>query len=75
MKIRLKFEANKLNTKNSFSFNVTPNIWIMHRSTENQKAFALRHNKTSEAKVFYDYTSVFISWLIFSISLTVGKTK
>jgi len=73
MKVKLKFSKNSFGTKNDFSLKLLPTIWMIHRSTENQKKFAKNYNKKSEKKVMYDYTSFYLSWLVWHLSLTFGK--
>ena len=72
MKIRLKFK-NSFRTKNDFSLKIFPALWLIHKSTENQRKFAENHNKKSKSKVMYDYTSICLDWLFWGITFKFGK--
>lgn len=72
MKAKIRFNSNAFRSKNDFSLRVTPTLWIIHNSCDTRKKLAKRHNK-SKSKLMYNYTSIYLSWLIWSIVLTIGK--
>jgi hypothetical protein len=73
MNIKLNFKKSTFRNKNDFSLKILPTIWMIHNSTERQKEFAINHNKKTERKIMYDYTSIYFSWIIWSLILTLGK--
>ena len=73
MKFKLRFTKRARLSKNDFSFKITPTLWVIHKSTEKQKTFAINHNKKTKHKVMYKYTSIYLSWAIWNLILTVGE--
>lgn len=73
MKAKLKFQSNSLRTKKDFSLKILPALWLIHKSTDNQRKFAEKHNKKAINKIMSSYTSIYLSWMIWSIVLTIGK--
>jgi len=73
MKVKLRFQTSSFRTKNDFSLKLLPTLWLIHKSTDNQRKFAEKYNKKARSKIMYDYTSIYLSWMIYSLVLTIGK--
>lgn len=73
MKVKLRFQTSAFRTKNNFSLKLLPTLWLIHNSTDNQRKFAEKHNKKAKSKIMYNYTSIYLSWMIWSLVLSIGK--
>ena len=73
MKVKVKFQTNYISNKNDFSLKLLPTLSLIHKSTANQKKFAEKHNKKAKNKIMYDYTSIYLSWLIWNVVFSIGR--
>ena len=73
MKVKLRFTKIASLSKNDFSFKITPALSLIHKSTNNQRKFAEKHNTKAKSKIMYDYTSIYLSWMIWNLIFSIGK--
>jgi len=73
MKFKLRITKKARLSKNDFNFYITPTIWILHNSTESRIKLAIKNNKKYTRKIMYKYTSLYLSWFVWSLVITIGK--